>query len=267
MGNLPAHVEAARKRLSHSYLCGSGVEVGALHRPLIVSRWKTLVTYVDRISEDELRRHYPELNQLNLTPIDVVDNGELLSNFTPRSLDFIIANHFLEHCQNPLGTLRAHLEKLRPGGILYYAIPDKRFTFDSNRPLTPLDHFISDDQDQGKASRASHYEEYVKLVETWHPDSESVSQQIRNLMNKDYSIHFHVWDRDHFLDFLKLAQEYLKNSFEIVETHSDDHEVIAILRRIPFGVKDRVRMMKNRLPHPRKIRRKLTRTFYRLAGK
>lgn len=48
----------------------------------------------------------------------------------------MIANHFLEHCEDPVRTLQNLLRVLRRKGILFMAIPDKRSTFDYTRPCT-----------------------------------------------------------------------------------------------------------------------------------
>ena len=128
---------ASRKMLAKRFIRGSGIEIGALHNPMWVPP-DSRVIYVDRLDEADLRRHYPELNEFPLVRIEVIDNGEKLTTFRPNSQDFIIANHFLEHAQNPISTIRRHFEVLRPGGLLYMAVPDKRFTFDKARPETDL---------------------------------------------------------------------------------------------------------------------------------
>ena len=120
--------------------------------------------YVDRFTVPVLRRHYPELAAYELTPVDVVDDGERLETFGDGSLDFIIGNHMLEHCENPLGTMRAHLSQGARRGIVYYAVPDKRFSFDADRPLTPWEHLERDDRDGPAESRLGHFEEWARLV-------------------------------------------------------------------------------------------------------
>ncbi len=67
-----------RRQLSDSYLSGQGIEIGALHHPLWVSE-KATVRYVDRLSREELRFHYPELKEYALVPVKVIDDGESLS--------------------------------------------------------------------------------------------------------------------------------------------------------------------------------------------
>ena len=115
------------------------MEVGALHQPLPVPD-RAHVAYVDRLPLNELRRHYPELDGYDLVEPDILDDGESLGSLADGSQDFVIANHFIEHTQDPLGTIANHLRVLRPGGILYMAVPDKRFTFDRDRPPTTIDH-------------------------------------------------------------------------------------------------------------------------------
>jgi SAM-dependent methyltransferase len=124
-----------------------------------------------------------------------VNDGELLLSFEPESVDFIVANHFLEHCEDPIGTIENHLSKLRPGGVLFYAIPDKRYTFDFRRPRTSLSHLIVDHEDAGQASRSDHYLEWVRLVypeDEGPPDEEVAHAQAAGIEATRYSIHFHV---------------------------------------------------------------------------
>ena len=71
----------ARKRrrikVAHAVLRGSGIEIGALHNPIPVSPSMT-VTYVDRLSNEGLREHYPEIPSPTLVTVDIVDEAESL---------------------------------------------------------------------------------------------------------------------------------------------------------------------------------------------
>lgn len=110
--------EPVRRLMSDKYIVGSGLEIGALHLPLSVSP-QVRVTYVDRRSKEDSRPVYPELRWRKLVDVDIVDNGEHLGTGPDASQDFVVANHFLEHCQDPIGTLLNHLRVLRPGGVLF----------------------------------------------------------------------------------------------------------------------------------------------------
>jgi hypothetical protein len=94
-----------REMLAHFYLKGEGLEIGALHNPLTVGP-KAKVRYVDRMSVPDLKKHYPELNNLPLVPVDIVDDGEHLKTIADGTQNFVIANHFIEHCSNPIETFR-----------------------------------------------------------------------------------------------------------------------------------------------------------------
>src|SRR6266513_2968136 len=148
---LPEDFIAERKRIAARYLTGSGIEIGALDAPTPLPRG-AIVRYVDVRAVAELRRQYPELDASSIVAVDVVDDGERLDKFDDASVDFLIANHMLEHCENPLGTMRSHLRKVRPGGMLLYAMPDMRMGFDRARTMTPFEHLVADDADGGASS-------------------------------------------------------------------------------------------------------------------
>ena len=132
-----------RRKLAAAYLQGNGLEIGALDQPLPLPRRASAV-YVDRMTVPELRQQYPELRSLALTPVNIVDDGEALASFLSHSQDFVIANHFIEHCANPIAAIENHFRVLKTGGCLFLAVPDKRFTFDKCREVTPLSHLWHD---------------------------------------------------------------------------------------------------------------------------
>ncbi len=218
-----------REALARKYLKGSGLEIGALHRPLKVPL-DVSVKYVDRVETGKLHALYPTIENLSLVDVDIVDNGETLSKVPENSQDFIIANHFIEHCENPLGTVRQHLSRLRSGGILYYAVPNKRHTFDVKRPLTSFEHLVRDDREGPEISRRDHYREWLELVKD-ETDPATVEDRIREYMQTNFNIHFHVWNEHTLSEFWSGARGYLGNAFEIVENRVSGSEVIAILRK------------------------------------
>jgi predicted SAM-dependent methyltransferase len=229
MGLLPEPMLAARRELSERYLEGSGVELGALHQPLWTSE-KATVRYVDRLDVAGLRQQYPELAEHELVDVDIVDDGEALSSIEDGQLDFIIANHMLEHTENPIGTIRNHLSKVRDNGVLYYAVPDKWAGFDRERPITPFEHLVRDDREGATVSRWEHFHEWVRLV-TNITQPDEIERQVRALLAINYSIHFHVWDNHHFRLFLDDANEYLGRPFQIEFFGQNLNEMITVLRK------------------------------------
>jgi len=204
-----AHPASADKRHRLArWLKGSGIEVGALHHPLAVPA-DARVTYVDRMTESELRRHYPELEAEAFAPVTVIGNAEDLSAFTDGSLDFVIANHLLEHLEDPIRALREFHRVLRRDGVLYLALPDARVTFDRDRELTSIDHLIGEYRSGTAPNRRAHYRDWALSVDK-HRDPEAHAARLDAM---DYSIHFHVWLPDSFLDFLVEARREAKLEF------------------------------------------------------
>ena len=224
-------VRDIRTELAAQLLRGSGIEIGALHAPMVLPVGVN-VRYVDRMTVPELRAHYPELESQHLVPVDIVDDGELLSTFEPESVDFIVANHFLEHCEDPIRTIETHLGKLRPGGVLFYAVPDKRYTFDFGRPRTPLSHVIADHEDGGQASRSEHYQEWVRvgLAGPTPPDEHDVQRHAEQLEAERYSIHFHVWTQADLLELMLHCEDRF-GGFEIEAFERHGLENIVVLRK------------------------------------
>lgn len=218
----------ARAKLAARFLRGQGAEIGALHLPLPLPDGAH-ARYVDSLTVEGARQHYPELRWMSLVPVSVLDDGEVLSQIAPSSLDFLVANHVLEHCQNPLGTLQLWLGKLRPNGVLFCAVPDGRFTFDRERPLTTPEHLWRDFEDGPQNSYQEHLREWTRSITK--PDEAEFEQSVAQLKESRYSIHFHVWDFDALGAMLQSLQARgwpLK--IEALERNGDEN--IFVLRKV-----------------------------------
>ncbi len=221
---------SVRRRLSVQHLRGDGLEIGALHMPLKVPA-SASVRYVDRFELPALREHYPELADLDLVRPDLVDDGETLGSVSDASVDFVIANHMIEHCEDPIETLGNHLRVLRPGGILYMAVPDCRKTFDRDRTVTSLAHIVRDHEQGSAVSRRVHYEEWARFVDGVVPGE--VSERADQLEAQAYSIHFHVWTPVSFLELLIHCRSSLELPVDVEALERNGHEFIVILSRTP----------------------------------
>jgi len=216
-----------REFVANTFIKGHGIEIGALHMPLKVPR-TAIVKYVDRLSVEALRRHYPELNDKDLVNVDIIADGERLESVSDSTQDFVIGNHFLEHCQDPIGAALNMFRVLKPGGVLYLAIPDKRNSFDVDRPVTSLQHLMRDHEDGPSWSRREHFEEWTRLVNKVQ-DEQRAEQEIEQNMAIDYSIHYHVWTQAEMLEFVVALRKM--TSFEVELCLRNGPEVIFILRK------------------------------------
>lgn len=229
----PAAQPAADKRIlrafvARRYLGGSGIEIGALGTPLDLPP-QARAQYVDRMSLEDLYKEFPEMAQRKLQAPDIVDNGETLEKIPDGSLDFIVANHFLEHCENLLGTLRIHTAKLRKGGRLFYALPNREFTFDKFRPNTRFEHLVQDDQEGPEKARPAHYLEWATKVNG--KQGEEAQQHADKLMREGLSIHYHAWDAPAWFSTLAQAVEYNKFPGFVAHFELNLHELLAVLVR------------------------------------
>lgn len=216
-----------RATLARLFIRGEGLEIGALHNPMPLPSG-VRVHYVDRLPVEELRRHYPELAHERLVPVEILEDGERLTSIPDESQDFVIANGFLEHCENPLGALVTFTRVLKPGGILFLAVPDKRFTFDRDRPVTPLEHLWSDYIGRPARPRREAFEEWTRLVYKIQ-DEAARRRRTDELEAMNYSIHHHVWTETEILELLVGVQRRLGLDLNVLAISRWGYELDIVL--------------------------------------
>lgn len=215
-----------REDVARRYLRGDGIEIGALHRPLRLPP-AARVRYVDVMGrEDLIATHssavYGDLRWVVET--DIVDDGERLATFADESLDFVVANHMLEHIEDPVAALQRLIRVLRPGGILFLTLPDARHTFDALRARTSVEHLLRDHREGPEVSREQHYREWARVE--CLPD-ERVPERVAEFARQGTRNHFHVWELEGFLELLRELE--LPATLELAQAHLDEFAVI--LRR------------------------------------
>ncbi len=217
-------------------LAGEGIEIGALHRALPARHLR--VRYVDRLPAAELRKQYPELAEGEILEPDILDDGEVLASIPDASLDFVIASHVLEHLANPIGALLHWQRVLRPAGRVFLALPDKRFTFDRGRALTPIEHLVADFEHPSRERDYEAFRDFALEVGCRHfrhrPEAES-EDLARELFERGYSIHYHVWTFEAFralLDHLEERQRGWRMK-RVAEKPTRGDEFFFVLERLP----------------------------------
>lgn len=203
------------------------MEIGALHAKVGLPEG-TQALYVDKFPADFLRSQYPELAEHEFVEVDIVDDGERLSKVGDESQDFIIANHFVEHCQDPVKAIGNMVRVLKEEGILYISLPDKRYTFDRERPVTPLEHLLSDYSDGPTTSRREHLEEWFRVVQKIEDQTER-EEAVETALQSDDHIHYHVWTQAEMLELTVMLQRMFGLELELVRKHGI--EVIIVMRK------------------------------------
>ncbi len=198
-------VSAQRIKLAR-HLYGEGIEIGALHRPLLpLPDTVTKITYLDRKTTPELRQLYPNLAVHKLVEVGLVGKAESL-DLEHNSQDFIIANHLIEHTEGTFQTLENFCNILKPGGILYMAVPDKRFTFDRFREAVTYEHLAEEYHHGFEQSRPQHYRDWVTNVNVKHLKKTYTPEQLEAQIEKSIrdvpNIHFHAWRCEDFVEHM-----------------------------------------------------------------
>lgn len=131
------------RSIFYSGLKGQGVEFGAATKPSPVPVY-CKVEYADLFDEETGCNAGYRKQGGEFVPVTYHTDLENMEGIPKESLDFIIHNHVLEHVRNPVSALEKAHEKLKRGGKMYFAVPNKRKTFDRLRMSTGVRHFKKD---------------------------------------------------------------------------------------------------------------------------
>ncbi|HEY1377127.1 MAG TPA: methyltransferase domain-containing protein, partial [Gemmataceae bacterium] len=167
--------DEARDRLVREELArelhGRGVEFGPGCHPLKPGPCVTSIRYCDALDRAAYAALFPEVGDAVRDfpdPIDFrvhVDREPFVDLIGHESLDFMVANHLLEHLVNPIGFLAQCHQVLVPGGLLYLGLPDKRHIFDRHRRRTPLADLLARDAAGQTDPTDEQIAEFVNQVE------------------------------------------------------------------------------------------------------
>jgi SAM-dependent methyltransferase len=215
-----------RAEVARSYIKGEGIEFGALNSALKVPDG-VIVRYADFESADDIRNSYPD--QADIQRPDLISDLESMNGIETASQDFIIANHVLEHVEDPLRALKSVSRVLRPGGIAFLALPDKRFTFDSVREITTLDHVIRDHENGPDGSVQDHYEEWVRCIDRF--EGEEKARKIGAMTQIRANIHFHLWDYAAMMELFGYIAKTPVFGLDVEASRLNGGEVIWVLRK------------------------------------
>lgn len=241
----------ARKTVADSFISGQGIEIGAFASPLPVPA-SAKVTYVDKYNIDDLDANHKVVGLslkdfgVDLSSVvkpDIVDDGECLAKVGDYSQDFVIANHVLEHFEDPIKGFKNMLRILRHGGILYLSLPEMRHSFDSIRDQTPFEHIQKDYEEGPSWSRKFAYAEFAKIFAANGMDKGLFPRRSGDLLIKfeneiaeeldtsNYSIHFHAWTMDGMMEMFSRIKKLYGIAFETRLILKNKDEVIFIFEK------------------------------------
>jgi len=92
-------------------------------------------------------------------------DGTDLNQINNGSYDFLLSSHNLEHIANPLKAVEDWVRVLKKNGVLLLILPDKRYTFDINRPYTEFNHIYTDYKNNVGEDDLTHVDEIFRFHE------------------------------------------------------------------------------------------------------
>ena len=142
-------------------LAGNGLEIGPLGYPT-VSKSEANISYLDLKSRDQLVRESSPNDEVDRIPeTDYLVASNDYGQYVADKFDYIIANHVLEHIPDLIRWLVTVSAMLKPNGVLFIALPDKKYTFDKYRQTSRLSHILNDYYTEAQTISLEHVLEQV----------------------------------------------------------------------------------------------------------
>ncbi len=122
---------------------------------------------------------------------------------------------------------------IETAGTLYLALPDKRYTFDKPRKVTPLDHVVKDYREGPEGGRREHFRDWAAGVGRAGLSEAEVEREADRLTEINYSIHFHVWTQFEMVELIHWLRQKHGVDFDMELLCKLGEEFILVLRKNP----------------------------------
>ena len=195
------------------------------------------MTYSDQCGREELARRNPDVPAEKIVEPDIICDCHTFGEVAGESFDFIIASHVIEHLDNPLRALLEWRRILRLGGHVVCVVPDGRFTFDSGRPFTTVEHlvwdFLHDGTELKQLSDLFHIAECNLNMHEGLTTSGAIALALE-ISATSNDTHFHVWSAETFPAHIEELRRAWRLPFRVAAHGSDDaFETVCVLEAIP----------------------------------
>lgn len=224
-------VRATRRALAFAYIRGEGMEVGSGDRPVPLP--EGAICHYGDIRDSEALEKYFGAGTAAKTPIPSFVDAQTFGGVPDNLLDFVISGHVIEHLPDALGAISHAVRVLKPGGIFMLILPDKRYTFDHGRPLTPLSHLIEDAKDGGRGTMLEAYREVGRHNHNWGgrmPTPGELDEYANGCVSARMDAHFHTWDTNSFREMIEHLTTILP--IECLALVPIYNENIAMIRKV-----------------------------------
>ena len=184
-----------------------GLEIGACDLPTVQ---ESVCLFADFRTAEEMSTLW-ELPRETVMPVEfIVNRKRRLFDQIEEKFDYVIACHVIEHVANPIGYIQELAGLLKPNGLIFLAIPDKRCTSDIDRPSTTLEHLLCD---YYQDSRYPALEHILEMTRFCLPGGREVSgasfeaqyeAAVANHKSGEADAHCHVWTDGEYFEQMRL---------------------------------------------------------------
>jgi SAM-dependent methyltransferase len=228
-----------RDDIAARFLVGDGLEIGAQQVPTKVNPTRARIEYVDRLTADETSVRFAIPREL-LVHVTHVSDGAKLDSVADRSKDFLIANHVLEHFDDPIGGVVEWLRVLKPGGMLFLSLPNHLGNpFDFRRRPPAINHLQRDfrDRDYRVANNRLHYADMVRTIYDFEASNPLILATADEWIRLEERHHYHVYDYKTLCGILSEAAQHVGAplSVECDFSPSRGYEILLVVKKGPPG--------------------------------
>lgn len=226
-------------KLYNSYFKNKrGIEIGGPSKifsleipiyPLIKSldgcNFSTLTTWEGNITEGNNFNYFE-----NKIGYQYICEASDLNEISSEKYDFLISSHCLEHCANTLKTVAEWVRVIKKGGVLLLVLPNGKYTFDHNRPITKFEHLVDDFNMNIDEKDLTHLEEILEKHDLNMDKAAGSKEQFekRSVDNyKNRCLHHHVFD-------FNLLKKILSNlNIKVINTSSAQpyHQIVLGIKK------------------------------------
>lgn len=216
-------------KIAKEFCKGNGIEIGGLHSRLNVNANVKSVDYLDTATLREKYKNDKNIEYKDIWPVDIVSQAWDLPTIEDCSLDFVMSSHVLEHLPNPGVAIKEWIRTVKTGGVVFFIVPDMRYTFDKDRKLTPIEILLTKYKTRTEEVSYDTYEEFANLTNgKMGKTKKDISKDSIEQMYKDQvNIHVHTFTEESLTNFCKELGKEL--GFEVKRVQRFDMHINVVL--------------------------------------
>lgn len=138
--------------------------------------------------------------------------------------------HSLEHVGNVIKAVNEWHRILKKDGELILVLPDKRYTFDHDRPYTTFDHLQKDYENDVNEHDATHFNEIMQFHDVSMDAGVNSKEELQKRLAESFvnrCVHHHVFNQELVKELLTYCCFEIIHQQEVLSFH-----LVTVARKI-----------------------------------